>query len=99
MRRKDNQQSLKDIIDQCIRGNSKLSQGLLKHRIISSWHSVVGDHISKRTLDIYYGKSTVYVKLASSTLKNELSYQKQTIIDQLNEAVRFPGAVKDVVFT
>ena len=97
MRRKDNQESLKEAISSFLRQNSKLANGLLRHKVIAAWHEVVGEHISRKTLDVWYGNKKLFVKLDSSTLKNELHYRKKSLLDSLNKTLEIENAVEELI--
>ncbi len=86
MSRKNNQQSLKDIINSFI-SNSSLKEGLIRHRIISSWQEIVGSYIASKTLDIYYKDGVLSVKISSSVIKEELSFKKKDLMVEINKKV------------
>ena len=54
---------------------------------MNSWENVVGKMISKHTIKLNIRKKTLFVKLDSSALKNELSFSKERIIKSLNDEV------------
>ncbi len=95
--RKENQQSLKNVIDQVLKSNSKLSKGLLRMRILDAWKEVAGEMIQKKTLDVYYENAVLFVKLDSSTLRAELMHQKQVLVERINHVVE-RQVVKEIVF-
>lgn len=73
---------LKDFID-----SNKLQSGLDKVSIKETWLEVMGPAINKYTTGIKLDKTTLYIQLSSSVLREELSYGKVKIIDLLNEAM------------
>ncbi len=73
-------------------------EGKLKQaRIIEAWPEVVGDLIARHTKDIYIKGRTLFVQLDSPALKNELSYEKTTILNSLNASVG-EEVITEVVF-
>ena len=71
---------LNNIID-----NSALKVGLNNVKIQSVWKKIMGSNINSYTSGITLKKRTLYVKLSSSVLREELSYGKEKIIKILNE--------------
>ena len=71
---------LNNIID-----NSSLKVGLNNVKIQSIWKKIMGSNINSYTSDIKLKKRTLYVKLSSSVLREELSYGKEKIIKILND--------------
>lgn len=76
--------SLGDAIKEFI-GSNRLEKGLDKVRAEEAWNTVMGSAISKYTTSIKLNRDTLYVKLSSSVLREELSYGNQKIIKLLNE--------------
>jgi len=83
-KRKHEAFSLSDHLKDFIEVN-KLDKGLDKVQAASAWNKVMGVAISKYTTDIKFEKDTLYVRLSSSTLREELSYGNQKIIQLINE--------------
>lgn len=96
MKRKSNQQPLKEVIEEYLAA-FKLDTKLSEIKLVSSWDRLMGRTISKHTQEIYIKNKTLYLRLNSSVLKNELSFGKQKIIDLLNKEA---GAevISEVVF-
>ena len=63
----------------------------------NTYHKVVGNLISKLTWDVKYDKGTLYVKLASAALRNELMYKKTDLENKINDALG-RKAVSKIVF-
>ena len=57
-----------------------------------AWKSLMGNGVNSYTQEVILKGSTLYVKLTSAVLREELSYGKDKIIKMLNEELR-----KDVV--
>ncbi|MBS4057698.1 MAG: DUF721 domain-containing protein [Bacteroidales bacterium] len=74
----------------------------LEHRIdemklINGWESVVGPMIAKHTMDLHIQRKTLYVKLDSDALRNELSYARSLVLKNLNDIVG-TTVITDIVF-
>jgi predicted nucleic acid-binding Zn ribbon protein len=95
-KRDSNDQALGDVIKELLQ-QYNLEGKLKQARIIEAWPEVTGEMIPRHTRDLYIKGRTLFVKLDSPALKNELSYSKSKIILELNKKV---GAevVKDLVF-
>lgn len=65
--------------------NSSLKEGLNNIKIQTIWKKTMGDNINSYTSEIALRKHTLYIKLSSSVLREELSYGKEKIIKLLNE--------------
>jgi hypothetical protein len=61
------------------------------------WEAVMGPAITKYTQNIKLERETLYIKLTSSVLREELSYGKQKIIKNLNEELK-KELIKKLVF-
>ena len=83
--KKSNEQSLADAIREMLnayRMNNKLDEV----KIIQGWDQVVGEMISKHTQNLYIKNRTLFVKVDSPALKNELSYSKEKLVELLNDS-------------
>lgn len=76
MKSKDNEYTLTDLIRQVFE-ECDLTDQVNEMDVIKTYKSVVGDLISKLTLDIKLKDKILYLKLSSAALKNELLYKKQ----------------------
>ena len=86
IKRSNSEVSLGDAIREFIEQNG-LGVGMDKAKVISSWEKVTGKLVAKHTLDLYFEGSTLYVKVDSAALKQELVHQRSKIIKKLNKAV------------
>ena len=77
--------SLGDVLKNFISSNRKLQKGLNKVSAHQAWHRVMGNAISKYTTQVLLERDTLYVRLSSSVLREELSYGKEKIIKLLND--------------
>lgn len=73
-----------------------LDDKLLQKQLILSWEKVMGKMVAKHTQNLTIRKKTLYVKLDSAALKNELSFSREKIMKALNNAVN-AEVITDVV--
>lgn len=97
MKKKSNTQSLGDAIAEFLE-QYKHSNKIQEAEIVASWSRVMGSNIAKYTLETYYKNNTLFVKLKSAPLREELSMQRSRIKDALNEHLGM-DCIKKVVFT
>ena len=97
MARKSNEQPLGEAIRDMLSAY-RLEGKLQKARVIEAWPKVTGKMITNHTKDMFFKGSKLFVKLDSPALKNELSYQKSKLIEELNKVVG-EEVVKDIVFS
>ena len=78
--------------------NSKLFKGFWDKKIDAkdAWFKIMKNGVSNYTTDVHLKNKTLYVSLSSSTLREELSYGKEKIINLLNEALE-KDAIKKIV--
>ncbi|KAA3653090.1 MAG: DUF721 domain-containing protein [Bacteroidetes bacterium] len=91
-----NQKPLREVINQMLRTYG-LGDKLDEMSLIKSWEEVVGKMIAKHTTEIYFKKGTLYIKLDSSTVRQELSYAKTNLIESLNRKAQ-KRMVSDIIF-
>lgn len=78
--------SIKDIVLQSLRVNG-LETPLLQKRIVDSWQEVVGEMISRYTLNVYIENQTLVVRMSSPALRQELSMRRDYYVELLNNNV------------
>jgi hypothetical protein len=87
--------SVQDAIQQFLQ-KSRLKSGIQALRIEDIWEEIMGKTIAKYTDKIQIINHTLYITSSVAPLKNELLYQKETIIERINAALG-EKLVKDVV--
>ena len=87
--------SLQDALKQFLK-QSRLNKGIQAVRIEEVWEEVVGKTIAKYTDSIQIHGSTLFITSQVAPLKNELIFQKQTIIQRVNEMLG-EKVISDVV--
>ena len=97
MRRSNsNMNSLSTIIRKILK-NPKLSKRLDNIKIIEIWNELIGSNLEKYILDSKVYKGKLYIKLKSSTLRNEFTYKKSELLKQINN--RFgKQVIDDIIF-
>ena len=77
--------------------NPKLSRRLDDIRIIEIWDEIIGKNLQKYVIDSKVYKGKLYVKLKSSTLRNEFTYQKSELILKINNKFG-KKIINDIIF-
>ena len=77
--------------------NPKLSKRLDNIKIIEIWNELIGSNLQKYVLDskVYNGK--LFIKLKSSTLRNEFTYKKSELLKQINKSFG-KKIIDDIIF-
>ena len=94
-KRHSNESSISEVLQQFIQVN-KIESGMDKIDVEKAWKSLMGNGVNSYTQEVILKGSTLYVKLTSAVLREELSYGKQKIIAMLNEELR-KDVVKEIV--
>lgn len=82
-----NDKSIREVLNEFITGNSKVSKGYHTKHIEDVWKEQMGPVISGYTSKILYKEGTMKVYLTSAPLKRELLLGKDKIISIINEAL------------
>jgi hypothetical protein len=85
------QQALQQFLKQ-----SRLKGGMQALQITDVWENIMGKTIAKYTDKIEIINGTLFIHSQVAPLKNELLYQKEKIIERVNEALG-EQVVKEVV--
>ena len=67
---------------------NNLENGLENVKIKNLWHELMKNGVANYTTDINLKNGTLYIKLKSSVLREELSYGKEKIVKLLNEKLK-----------
>lgn len=78
--------SIQDAMKKFIK-NSRLKTGIQAVQIEEVWEKIMGKTIAKYTDKIQIIGHTLYINSTVAPLKNELLYQKEKIIERVNEAL------------
>ena len=82
--RTSNEAPLKDVIDRWLRAY-RLDGKMKELDIIAAWPEMMGTAVAHRTKEIKIRNKTLYLKMDSSVMRDELAYGKQVIIERVNE--------------
>ena len=85
-KRDNNTNKLKDLIPQMLQEN-KLQKGMDQIYVKEAWAEVMGKGVMNYTESVTLKNHTLFVKLASSALREELEYGKDKIIKMLNTSL------------
>ena len=94
-RHKDNM-NLGDVLKKFVETNN-LQKGLDKIDVQDAWKNLMGKGVNSYTTAVLLKNQTLYVKLSSSVLREELSYGKEKIINLLNDSLGKP-LINKIVF-
>ena len=79
-----NMNSLSNVIRKIIK-NPKLSKRLDNIKVIEIWEEIIGKNLEKYVIDSKVYNNKLYIKLKSATLRNEFTYQKTDLVNQINK--------------
>ncbi len=74
--------ALKNLINK-----SNLKNGIRSVQIEEVWQQIMGSTISKYTDSVQIINGTLFINTSVGPLKNELMYQKEKIMERVNEAL------------
>jgi len=94
-KRLNNQSTVGDVLKQIIQDN-KLQPGMDQIDVKQAWKNLMGNGVNHYTKNVVLRKTTLYVELSSSVLREELSLGKSKIVAMINEELG-RDVVKDVV--
>ncbi len=94
--RRSNAEQLGAILNQFIREEG-LETPLNQYRIIEAWKNTIGKSFAKYTDNVFIKNQTLYIKLRSSVIKQELSMCAPQLARQLNNEVN-AQVISHVVF-
>ena len=79
-----NNNEIKNLLEIFLKKNN-LEKGLLDLEVKRAWHELMENGVSNYTTDVSLKNKTLYIKLSSPALKEELSYGKEKLIKLINE--------------
>ena len=79
-----NNNEIKNLLDLFLKKNN-LEKGLLDLEVKRAWHELMENGVSNYTTDVSLKNKTLYIKLSSPALKEELSYGKEKLMKLINE--------------
>jgi hypothetical protein len=78
--------TISDVLKQFVT-TYKLHDGIVKVDVKTAWFRLMGNGVTNYTEEVVLKNSTLYVKLTSSVLRDELAYGKEKIIKMINEEI------------
>lgn len=75
---------IKNLVEVFLKQN-KLEDGLLNIEVKKAWFDIMKNGVSNYTTDVNLKNKTLYIKLSSPALKEELSYGKEKLIKLIND--------------
>ena len=75
---------------------SKLNNGVKALKLTDTWEQLMGKTIARYTEKIELVNRTLFIHTTVAPLRQELMYQKEKIIDRVNEALG-PNTINEVV--
>ena len=91
-----NNTEIKNLLNIFLKKNN-LEKGLLDLEVKKVWHELMENGVSNYTSDVSLKNKTLYIKLSSPALREELSYGKQKLIKLINERFKKPIVHKIVL--
>ena len=85
MRRINSNTNILSTLINKIISNPKISQRLDNLKALEHLEEILGKNIQKYILDAKIFNNKLLIKIKSSTLRNELSYQKEKMIIEINK--------------
>lgn len=89
MNKKSSDKPLKEVIDQFLEmyGMDKKFEEI---DIQNTYNDLMGKMITSKTESLYFRNGTLYIKLSSAVLRQELSMNKSKIVDLINDKIGKP---------
>lgn len=84
LKRTSNEAPLKDVIDRWLRAY-RLDGKMKELDIINAWSEMMGTAVAYRTKEVKIRNKTLYLKMDSSVMRDELAHGKQIIIERVNQ--------------
>lgn len=93
--RGDNQQKIGDVIRKFLK-NKKLDRKMLELDAVALFETSIGTALMKYVQETSLSEGKMYVKINSSIVRNELSYQKTVLIQKINNQLK-QEVVKELI--
>ncbi|MGB5323783.1 DUF721 domain-containing protein [Lutimonas sp.] len=85
-KRENDTNKLKDLIPQMLQEN-KLQKGMDQIYVKEAWFEVMGKGVANYTESVSMKNQTIFVKLSSAALREELQYGQDKIVKMMDEAL------------
>ena len=96
LKRTSNEAPLKEVIDRWLKAYKR--DGKMKEiEVVNAWPELMGTAVAHRTKEISIRNKTLYLKMESSVMRDELAHGKSIIIQRVNEHAGFE-IINDIWF-
>jgi hypothetical protein len=85
-KRFNEEQSIQDVLKNFISYN-KLQSGIDKVEVKEIWFQLMGNGVANYTEEVELKKDTLFVKLSSSVLREELMFGREKLIKMINTEI------------
>ena len=75
-----------------------VARELREHRILARWPELVGEQLAQRTFPDGLERGLLWVRVANSSWLHELSFLRESLIDQINRELGDPPLVRELRF-
>ena len=96
LKRTSNEAPLKEVIDRWLKAY-KLDGKMKEIEVVNAWPDLMGTAVAHRTKEISIRNKTLYLKMESSVMRDELAHGKSIIIQRVNEHAGFE-IINDIWF-
>ena len=96
LKRTSNEAPLKEVIDRWLKAN-KLDGKMKEIEVVNAWPELMGTAVAHRTKEISIRNKTLYLKMESSVMRDELAHGKLIIIQRVNQHAGFE-IINDIWF-
>jgi len=96
LKRTSNEAPLKEVIDRWLKAY-KLDGKMKEIEVLNAWPELMGSAVAHRTKEISIRNKTLYLKMESSVMRDELAHGKSIIIQRVNEHAGFE-IINDIWF-
>ncbi|MEI6885613.1 MAG: DUF721 domain-containing protein [Bacteroidota bacterium] len=91
-----NGRPLKEVVQEILK-KYRLEDHLDETRVLENWGKICGPMIASHTIHLSVKNGILFISVDSAALRQELQYQKESLLDKLNkEAGR--SLIRDIVF-
>jgi len=84
--KKHNDQPIQDVLKELV-NQKHMKKGVWEARIKEIWANDIGKLVNNKTEKIWFDKGTVYIKLTSAPLRNQMMIGKQKMKENFNAAL------------
>ncbi len=91
----DSTKSMQELMEEFSK-QKNIKRPLQEAKVVNLWRPLMGELINKYTENIYVKNNTLFIKVSQASLKNELLYLQDQIIEKINKEIG-DEAIKKVV--